>query len=148
MMSRGGSCFAGLMIVVAVVAATTSYITTHALSARSEVDIHQQIHRQLGLSEEQERLLKPIEERFKARRQELRATLDQANLELAKAIREDKSDSNRARDAVNRIHEAMGELQVATLQHVFERKTMLTSEQYDRLIQLTASALERIDDNS
>jgi hypothetical protein len=75
--------FAGLMILVAVVAATTSYITAHSLSARSELDIHQQIHRQLGLSEEQERLLKPLEARFKARRQELRAALDQANLELA-----------------------------------------------------------------
>ena len=33
-------------MIVSVVAAATSYITAHSLSARSELDIHQQIHRQ------------------------------------------------------------------------------------------------------
>ena len=76
--------FVGLMIVAALVAGTTSYITVHSAPARESLDIHEQIHQQLGLSQEQERLLKPIEERFKARREELKAALDQANLELAK----------------------------------------------------------------
>jgi hypothetical protein len=43
--------------------------------------------------------------------------------------------------AVQKIHHAQGELQQAVLDHVFDMRPVLTQEQYDRLIQLTATAL-------
>ena len=45
------------------------------------------------------------------------------------------------RAAVANIHDAMGQLQNAALEHVFEMKAVLTPAQYQRLIDLTARAL-------
>ena len=68
-------------------------------------------------------------------------SIREANRELAEALLTDKSDSERAKGAVQRIHRAQGELQQAVLEHVFAMRPVLTPEQYDRLIQLTAHAL-------
>lgn len=103
---------------------------------------HEWIHRQLALTEEQERRLEPSERRYDETRSRLTETIRLANRELAHAIAADRSNSPRVQAAVRRIHEAMGELQQATLQHIFEMKAVLEPEQYDRLIALTKEALE------
>ncbi|MEO8353541.1 MAG: hypothetical protein ABI680_17570, partial [Chthoniobacteraceae bacterium] len=54
---------------------------------------------------------------------------------------EDRSDSERVKAAVARIHQAQGELQNATLQHIFEMQPVLTPQQYEKLLQSTAEAL-------
>ena len=76
----------------------------------------------------------------------LARALQQANRELAQTILEDRGESPRVRAAVAKIHDAMGQLQNATLEHVFEMKTVLTPVQYDRLLTLTAQALSETDD--
>ena len=40
-----------------------------------------------------------------------------------------------------RIQRVQGDLQQAVLDHVFDMRTVLTPEQYERLVQLTAKAL-------
>src|SRR6476619_4237103 len=102
---------------------------------------HYWIHRELGLNGKQESDLEPIEAKFAGRRDELFASIREANRELAGALLADKGDSERVRDAVQKIHHAQGELQQAVLEHVFDMRPVLTQEQYDRLIQLTALAL-------
>jgi Spy/CpxP family protein refolding chaperone len=103
------------------------------------------IHSQLGLTAEQEKALAPIDQRYKEQSQALKERMRLGNLDLAKAILEDGSDSPRVRDAIAKIHTAMGELQHATVNHVFEMRAALTPEQYNKLLHFTADALGNLD---
>jgi Spy/CpxP family protein refolding chaperone len=108
------------------------------------MNYHYWIHQQLSLSAKQESELEPIEAKFAWRRDQLIATIRDANRELAEALLTDKGDSARVEAAVQKIHSAQGELQQAVLDHVFDMRPILTQEQYDRLIQLTAEALRDV----
>jgi nickel and cobalt resistance protein CnrR len=132
--------FAALLAAAASIAFVACNRFLHR-SAAGAVDYHYWIHSQLGLSPKQEADLEPIEEKFARRRDDLVASIRGANKELASALLEDKGDSERVRDAVQKIHRAQGELQQAVLDHVFDMRRVLTPEQYDRLVELTASAL-------
>jgi len=137
----------GLLVAVAVVAALACLATMRWAPGRVHAeDAHRRIHRQLGLSAAQEQALEPLEARFERRKAELSQAIREANGELARAIAEDKGDSPRVKAAVAKIHEALGQLQVATLEHVFDMKAALTPAQYDRLLDLTAHALSETDD--
>ena len=105
------------------------------------VDYHYWIHARLGLTPEQERSLEPIEEKFTGHRKELMALIREGNRELAEAIISDRSDSQRVKAAVEKIHRAQGDLQNAVLEHVFAMRPVLSAKQYDRLVQMTADAL-------
>jgi nickel and cobalt resistance protein CnrR len=131
------------VVLFATVAAGAFYLSSYFLrrSASGLVNYHYWIHSQLGLSERQEKELEPIEAKFARRRDELMASIREANQELAQALLADKGDSERVSTAVQKIHRAQGELQQAVLDHVFEMHPVLTPEQYDRLISLTAHAL-------
>ena len=142
--------FCALLLVVAFVAATACYLTCRFVSgnqARGEKgsgsgSAHQWIHRELKLTASQDSTLHPIEQRYAVSRTELAASIRAANAELARAIREDRADSPKVAAAVDKIHRAQGELQKVTLDHVFEMRQALNPEQYDKLLDLTATALE------
>jgi nickel and cobalt resistance protein CnrR len=131
------------VLLLGVVAAVTFYVCDHFLrqSVAGPVNYHYWIHRELGLSAKQESDLEPIEAKFARRKDELVASIREANRELAEALLADKGDSERVKDAVQKIHRAQGELQQAVLEHVFDMRSVLTPQQYDQLIQLTAHAL-------
>ena len=139
-----------LLLTVVVVAATACFLTgrflsRHQASGGGHADAggaHQWVHRELHLTPEQDAALHPIEEKYATRRGELTTAIRQANAELARAIREDRADSPKVAAAVDKIHQAQGELQKVTLEHVFEMRQALTPEQYDKLLNLTAGALE------
>ena len=105
------------------------------------VDYHYWIHARLGLTPAQEKSLESVEERFTARRTELMTRIRTGNRELAGAIVSDRSDSERVKAAVDKIHRAQGELQNAVLEHVFAMRPILDDAQYERLIKMTADAL-------
>lgn len=133
-----------LLVAVAVVAVLSCWLTGHYMRGRlpaDHVEAHHWIHAQLALSALQEKDLVPIEKRFDERKRHYGEMLRRANMELAQAIRDDRADSQRVKDAVAKIHQAQGELQNATLQHIFEMKPVLQPDQYEKLIQLTADAL-------
>ena len=129
---------------MAVVAVVACWLTGHYLARRIPTDhaqAHHWIHTQLGLTAAQDTALAPIEKRFDEEKRHHSEMLRIANMELAQAIREDRADSPRVTEAVAKIHHAQGELQNATLRHIFEMKSVLKPEQYEKLIQLTADAL-------
>ena len=132
-----------LFAVVAAAAGTANFVTSQLFSrgAPGLVSEHIQIHQKLGLTQEQEKRLEPIEQRFAQQKEELLRSIRQANGQLAKAIRDDKSNSSEITTAVAAIHAAQGELQKITLDHVFEMKAVLQPEQYQKLLDLTAQAL-------
>ena len=136
-----GSIF---LVLVAVIACAACWFTARYLirTVRTEKgDAHAWIHTQLGITAAQDKALEPIEQRYAEQRKHYGEMLRIANAELGKAILEERSDSERVKAAVARIHQAQGELQNATLQHIFEMKSVLTPPQYEKLLQSTADAL-------
>ena len=140
---------AALLLTVAVVAAAACFLTGRFLShhpapgtGQGADSAHQWVHRELQLTAEQDQALHAIEQRYATRRDELKTAIRQANAELARAIREDRADSPKVSAAVDKIHQAQGELQKVTLEHVFEMRQALSPAQYDKLLNLTATALE------
>ncbi len=108
-------------------------------------DSHQWIHRQFRLTKEQDLALSPIENKYQLRKKELMREMSRANHELAIAILTNPGHSPSVDQAAQKVHFVMGELQKLTLDHVFEMKTVLTQEQFDKLIKLTAEALKTTD---
>ncbi len=138
------SSIIGAIALVAVISAAASWLTLRLLApppSGAGVDYHQWIHDQLKMTAEQESQLLPSERRYEESRRHLEETIRIANADLARAIREDKEYSPDVERAVAEIHEAMGLLQRATLEHIFEMKAVLDSDQYDRLMELTVEGL-------
>ena len=132
------------LALVAVVACVACWLTAAYLNRphhTGQGDAHAWIHTQLGMTKQQEKALEPIEQRYAEQKKHFGEMLRIANAELGKAILEDRKDSERVKAVVARIQQAQGELQNATLQHIFEMKSVLTPPQYEKLLQSTADAL-------
>lgn len=106
-----------------------------------EHDPHSWLHQQLNITDEQDKKLTPIEEKFVAKKEIFEAQIMAANHELATAINEDGNYSVRVKQVADKIHKAQGELQNATLEHLFEMHSVLTAEQRKKLNNLTTDAL-------
>jgi Spy/CpxP family protein refolding chaperone len=91
--------------------------------------LHVLVHEGLDLSAEQERALHALEDDFAVRREALEARLAEANRELAAAIEAHPSYTPEVSEAVEHLHTAMGDLQEATIQHVYAMRAILTDEQ-------------------
>jgi Spy/CpxP family protein refolding chaperone len=135
-----------MLIFVAVVAAGACYISASLFGPqrKSAVSGHEWIHQQLNLTKSEQKALEPIEAKFAERKSKLMSEIRNANKELAEAIKQDQADSPRVSAAVEKIHHAQGELQEATLEHVFEMREVLTPEQYQKLLNLTADELNQV----
>lgn len=102
---------------------------------------HRILHEKLQITAEQATKLSDVEKNYQQRRQYLEEHLRLANMELADAIKADKAYSPRVQAATDKIHMAMGELQKATLEHLFEMRPILTDEQNRKLEQMVTDAL-------
>ncbi len=111
----------------------------------SHQDAHEWIHTQLGITAGQNTKLDAIEARYHGKRENLEQALSQANRELAQEIRSGGKDPERVNAAIAKLHSKMGELQMLTIQHILEMKEALSPEQYQKLLNLTADALDSLD---
>ncbi|MFA7343078.1 MAG: periplasmic heavy metal sensor [Terrimicrobiaceae bacterium] len=111
----------------------------------SHQDAHDWVHARLRLSSRQDAELEILEARYREKREGYERELSRANKELARAIRSDGKDSEPVNAAIGKIHSNMGELQMLTIGHVFEMKEVLSPEQYKKLLNFTADALDNID---
>ncbi|HAJ03967.1 MULTISPECIES: Spy/CpxP family protein refolding chaperone [unclassified Brevundimonas] len=106
-------------------------------------DFHHLVHERLDLSPEQDRRLDEIEAAFAERRAPLEAEVRQANAELSAAIAASQGETPEVQAAVDHFHTAMGDLQMATIRHVFEMRAVLTprqAEEFDRAVVETLRA--------
>ena len=122
------------LAVTAVIAAVAGGAATWASASwlqngRSEPTLHATIHSQLDLTPEQEQRIDAIETDFADERAGLEAELRAANRELVTAISANQGDTPEVQAAVDHFHVAMGDLQKATLRHIFEMRAVLTPEQ-------------------
>ena len=106
-------------------------------------DLHHLVHERLDLSPEQDRRLDEIEAAFAERRAPLEAEVRQANAGLSAAIAASQGETPEVQAAVDHFHTAMGDLQMATIRHVFEMRAVLTprqAEEFDRAVVETLRA--------
>lgn len=99
------------------------------------------LHKQLGITKEQESAMAADERKFHDRQLELVGKVQDLNRDLAQAIMEEKGDTPRVQQIIEQIQQTQGELQDVTIGHVFDMKQYLTPEQYEKLLKLTADAL-------
>jgi len=90
------------------------------------------LHDQLGLDAGQTARLAGVEADFAARKQTLEARLRASNADLASAIAAEHGYGPRVAAAVDQSHHAMGDLQKATLEHVFAMRALLRPDQAAR----------------
>jgi len=136
--------FAFALAVIAIISAASSFLTLRIVSrdqGHPAEDYHEWIHKKLNMTTEQERRSLTSERRYEETRRHLEEVIRLANSELAERILKDKSYSPSVEKSVAEIHSAVGQLQKATLEHIFELKEVLDAEQYGRLIELTAQGL-------
>lgn len=104
--------------------------------------LHDAVH-DLDLTPDQERRIEAAETRFAARRKALEAQMREANVALAEAMRTSRANTPEVQAAVDRCHQVMGELQKATIAHVFEMRAVLNPDQARRFDAEVVSALTR-----
>lgn len=136
---------AAVALVAGLSCSFTSCLMSCARPGPHPADFHRWVHQQLNLTPEQDKVLDSQEEAFAARKEMFRKEIQQANVELATAMQEDRIYSPRVMAAVEKIHHGQADLEKATLEHIFAMKNVLTPEQFDKLLKLTGDALSRPD---
>jgi Spy/CpxP family protein refolding chaperone len=133
-------------IAVISVAALSAICATRWMSGRSvepTLTAHEWLHSQLHLTEAQHEALEPVEAQFAEKESRLVDQLHAANLDLARIMGEDKAYTPRVAAAVEMVHHRMGDLQKASIEHVFAMRSVLTPEQSDKLLELARRTLEQ-----
>jgi len=113
----------------------------HADHNSDSVNWHAILHHKLAITKEQDTKLTEIEEIYMKKRKSLEEQMRKANMELSRAISQDKYFSPNVQNATDKIHHAMGALQKITLEHLFDMKPILTKEQNLKLEQMITDAL-------
>lgn len=143
-MTAGWKTVAATALAAAVISSGATWAgAAWTMRERQTPSLHDIVHKQLELSLEQDRRLDAIEARFAARRPALEAEVRAANRELGVAIAANRGDTPEVQAAVDHFHGAMGDLQKATIVHVFEMRSVLTPEQATVFDAAVADALSR-----
>ncbi|MCJ2178407.1 periplasmic heavy metal sensor [Novosphingobium album (ex Hu et al. 2023)] len=123
--------FAVLLLVLAVAAGSLgAYATNRWLDGRdAPAGVHAFVHEELDLTQAQEVSLEAIERDFAAEHNDLELALRSANAGLAQAMTEEHRYGPKVATAIDRVHLRMGDLQKATVRHVFRMRALLTPEQ-------------------
>lgn len=108
-------------------------------------ELHTLVHEKLHLDPAQKVKIEALEAQFAKRRKALDAQLRQANAALAEAIETEHQYGPKVAEAVDRSHQAMGELQKATLAHVFAMRAVLRPDQAARFDAEIGKALTQPD---
>lgn len=136
-------------VVVAVVSAAVALAASHFargfMPMHHGSELHQLMHERLDLSAQQNLDIDRLETEFANKRRTLDERLRASNADLARAIESEHQIGPKVTGAVDASHMAMGELQKATLAHVFAMRAVLNPSQqaiFDREIAraLTAPA--------
>jgi hypothetical protein len=114
---------------------------TWVLNKQTPPSLHEIVHEHLDLSPEQHREIEGLEAQFANQRVALEGRVQAANRELAEAIKVSNGDSRAVQPAVDHFHDAMGDLQQATIAHIFEMRSVMTDAQARRFDRSMVEAL-------
>ena len=104
---------------------------------RAGAELHEVLHHRLALDTQQLTKLETLERQYAVQRRALEFELRASNARLAAAIEAEHGNGPRVAAAVDQNHAAMGELQKATLAHIFEMRLLLKPNQtgqFDRAV--------------
>lgn len=121
-----------LCVVLAFLAAIGGVFVGRALLPHPKLPgaaLHEVLHHELALNGDQQAKLKVLEDRFAVQRRALELELRATNVRLAEAIESEHGNGPRVVTAVDQSHAAMGELQKATLAHIFAMRQLLRTDQ-------------------
>ncbi len=110
-------------------------------SAPPRAELHDFLHNHLDLDAGQRARLEALEAGFAISKRALEDRLRANNAVLAGAIEREHGDGPAVAAAVDRSHDAMGELQKLTLAHVFAMRALLRPDQAARFDAAVTRAL-------
>ena len=99
------------------------------------------MHDELTLTNEQKQRLETLEARFAVERARLEASARAANAQLAQAMEAEHEYGPEVGAAIDEVHARMGDLQKATVRHVFDMREILDPDQQRRFDQQVSKAL-------
>jgi hypothetical protein len=99
------------------------------------------LHHKLALDANQQARLDVLEQRFAVQRRAYELELRADNARLAEAIEAEHGNGPRVTAAVDQSHAVMGELQKATLEHIFAMRQLLRPDQTGQFDQAMVKAL-------
>ena len=99
------------------------------------------LHKELNLTDEQNRQIQRIEEEYRKQRSALERQIRVRNAELAAVIQEENTYSPRVQEKIEAVHQTMDNLQRITIEHIYAMYPHLTEAQKKKLQQLVANAL-------
>jgi Spy/CpxP family protein refolding chaperone len=111
-----------------------------------ENEIHALLHQKLDLDSSQAAQIETLEHRFSIRKKALEMELRADNVRLAEAIEAEHGYGPKVAAAVDLSHQAMGQLQKETLQHIFAMRAVLRPDQaakFDRAVVKALTASEK-----
>jgi Spy/CpxP family protein refolding chaperone len=109
----------------------------------AEVSLHQFVHDELSLTADQEQRLDALEARFAVEQARLEASARAANAQLAQAMETEHEYGPEVSAAIDEVHARMGELQKATVRHVFDMREILDPDQQLQFDRKVSAALTR-----
>lgn len=104
-------------------------------------ELHDVLHHRLALDAKQRAQLDAVEQRYAVRRRALELELRADNARLAEAIEVEHGNGPRVAATVDHSHAAMGELQKATLAHIFAMRQLLRPDQVGQFDHAVVKAL-------
>ena len=133
-----------LVAVVAFLAALAGVLIGRSISdGRPEqaTALHELLHQELDLDQQQRASIAALEERFATRRRALELEIRANNARLAAAIQAEHGYGPRVTAEVDRAHRVMGDLQNETLAHIFAMRAVLRPDQQERFDRAVVEAL-------
>lgn len=109
--------------------------------AHRGVELHDVLHHELALDQNQKASLQLLEGRYAVQRRAFELELRADNARLAEAIEVEHGNGPRVAAAVDKSHAVMGELQKATLTHIFAMRQLLRPNQTGKFDQAVVKAL-------
>lgn len=107
----------------------------------ADSELHALIHDRLDLDAAQHTKLDALERQFAIRRKALDLEMRADNATLAAAIEAEHGYGPQVSAAIDRSHQAMGELQKETLEHVFAMRAILRPDQAAKFDEAVVKAL-------
>lgn len=101
------------------------------------------VHDELTLTADQEQRLDALEARFAVERARLEGSARAANARLAQAMENEHEYGPEVSAAIDEVHARMGDLQKATVRHVFDMREILEPEQQRQFDRKVSDALTR-----
>ena len=133
-----------LLAIVAFIAALAGVLIGRSISdhqTEHSSSLHQLLHEELNLDEQQLARIEGLEQLFAIRKRELELELRADNARLATAIEAEHGYGPRVTAEIDRSHRAMGELQKETLSHIFAMRAVLRPDQTEKFDRAVVRAL-------